>query len=133
MKTHFAGVLAAVLGLATVSVAQAGDRVPVANGSLSINAPVPDVAGTFRELDRDGRGSLSMGEFWRVDRLLRPLQVGSNGLPQTASVTNIGAFWSDTDLTALFLTLDSNRDGVLSLSEFAAVNRIAPTFVQASY
>src|SRR5262249_39007506 len=130
MKTLFARVVAiALLGLATtaVTVAKAGDYKAIVNGSERINLPVPNIQQTFRELDRDGNGVLSMGEFWKVDRLLGRLQVGTPGIPFASGyVTRIGPFWSNTDLTNLFLTLDSNRDGVVSLQEFAAINYVAP-------
>ena len=137
MKTQFGRVLAVVLGLATtgVMVAQAGDRyVSVANGYNSINLPVPNIEQTFRELNRDGSGRLSMAQFWNVDRLLGRLTVGTPGVPlMRPYVTNLGPFWSYTDLTHLFLKLDTNQDGFLSLQEFSAINEIAPTFVGAAY
>src|SRR5262249_2839977 len=137
MKTLFARVMAiALLGLAAsaVTIAKAGDYKAVVSESDRINLPVPNIQQTFRELDRDGNGVLSMGEFWKVDRLIGRLKVGTPGVPfQNGYVTNLGPFWSNTDLTNLFLTLDSNRDGVLSIEEFSAINYISPTFVSSSY
>jgi Ca2+-binding EF-hand superfamily protein len=132
MKANMVRVMAAAcIGLATtaVTVTQAGDRTPVVNGTNSINAPVVNIAETFRELDRNGDGWLSVTEFSRVDRQIGRLQASEPGLPdQFGYVTVLGPFWSDQDLAYLFMMLDTNRDGLLSPAEFGAINQVAAAY-----
>jgi Ca2+-binding EF-hand superfamily protein len=132
MKANIVRVMAvALIGLATAAVAdsQAGDRFAVANGTVSRNTPVVDIAGTFRQLDRNGDGSLSLAEFEKVDRIIGRLKTTESGLPnQTDYVTRLGPFWSYSDLNNLFHILDSNRDGLLSEAEFAQINQVAVDF-----
>jgi hypothetical protein len=60
--------------------------------------------------------------------------MSESGLPnQFGYVTPLGPFWSYQDLTRLFLYLDTNRDGALTLAEFSAINEVAPTFTYSSY
>src|SRR5882757_5956246 len=106
MKANIVRVVtAALIGLATTAVvdSQAGDRFAVVNATVSRNAPVVDVVGTFRQLDRNGDGSLSLAEFEKVDRIIGRLQTTESGLPYWSGyVTALGPFWSNGDLNNLF-------------------------------
>ena len=132
MKANIVRVVtAALIGLATTAVvdSQAGDRFAVVNATVSRNAPVVDVVGTFRQLDRNGDGSLSLAEFEKVDRIIGRLQTTESGLPYWSDyVTALGPFWSYADLNNLFHVLDSNHDGLLSQAEFAQINQVAVDF-----
>jgi hypothetical protein len=134
MKAKMAGVMAAALvGLATtaVMVTQAGERAPVTNGSSSVNTPVVDVAGTFRQLDRDGSGSLSLAEFTQIYRVIGRLQVNEAGLPNGAGpVTALGMFPDEQTMAYLFAQLDANHDGMLSPAEFALINEMLAVTTQ---
>ncbi len=128
MKANIVRVMAAALiGLATTAVAvtQAGDTAPVAN----INTPVVDIGKTFRQLDRNGDGRLSMAEFLLVEPLIGRLQSSGGGVPDWSGyVTRTGPFFGDQNLAQLFWTLDANRDGMLTQAEFAGINQVLVNF-----
>ena len=132
MKANIVRVMAAAfIGLATtaVTVARAGDRVPVAYETNSINTPVVDIAQTFRQLDRDRDGRLSMTEFWLIEPVIGRLQSSGGGVPdQSGYVTRMGPFFGDTNLSQLFWMLDSNRDGMLTQAEFSGINQVLVNF-----